>query len=280
MNIKTATVVGSFIAVALIGADCKKKTQQNTSSDMQSTVNVQNQDTGEQSQNLSAKGIVCIWDGSIVRETPLKNGKILSTMSLGETVIDLDSSSTDINDKKREYYKVRLSDGKEGWTPSYGAVKNATAAVFKTNASLYKRPDLLTITETRFGPMEFVAISSSVEDWVEVTSEQKKKCGWVKKDAITKTREDIATAVLINKKLSSDDGLSNSDKIKTLITDAPYPGSIFITILQQKIAAESLSIAAKQNVVDSQTTTNLQTGDTSAFATENPAPQEPKQSNE
>jgi hypothetical protein len=200
-------------------------------------------------------------------------------MSLGETVIDLDSLSTDINDKKREYYKVRLSDGKEGWTPSYGAIKNAYAAVFKTNASLYKRPDLLTITETRFVPMEFVAITNSMEDWIEVTSEQKKKCGWVKKDAITTTREDIATAILINKKLSTDDGLSNSDKIKTLITDAPYPGSIFIGILQQKIAAESLSIAAKQSI-DTLTTINLQTGDTSDLTTQNPATQEQKQSNE
>lgn len=278
MNIKRTSIVGTCIAVALIGADCKKVNKENNSPKQQSAVNLQNQNTGGQPQNLSTKGIVCIWDGLIIRETPLKNGKILSTMSLGETVFDLDSSSTDANDKKREYYKVRLSDGKEGWTPSYGAIKNASPAVFKTNASLYKRPDLLTITETRFAPMEFVAITSSMEDWIEVTSEQKKKSGWVKKDAITKAREDIATAVLINKKFLSADGLSNTDKIKTLITDAPYPGSVFISLLQQKLVAESLSVASQQIVDDAHTTINLQTIDTSVSTTENPATQQLKQS--
>jgi hypothetical protein len=278
MNIKRTSIVGTCIAVALIGAECKKENQKNASPDQNATVNLQNQSTGEQSQNFATKGIVCIWDGLIIRETPLKNAKTLSTMSLGETVIDLDSSSIDANDKKREYYKVRLSDGKEGWTPSYGAIKNASPAVFKTNASLYKRPDLLTITETRFEPMEFVAITSSMEDWIEVTSEQKKKIGWVKKDAITKAPEDIATAVLINKKFLSDDGLSNTDKIKTLITDAPYPSSIFIGMLQQKLVAESLLIVSNQIVDDAHTTVNLQTIDTSKATANCPNTQEPQQS--
>jgi hypothetical protein len=277
MNIKRTSIVGTCVAIALIGADCKKEIQKNASPDQPSAVNLQNQNTGEQSQNLSPKGIVCIWDGLIIREAPQKNAKTLSTMSLGETVIDLDSSSIDANDKKREYYKVRLSDGKEGWAPSYGAIKNASAAVFKTNASLYKRPDLLTITETRFVPMEFVAITSSLEDWIEVTSEQKKKSGWVKKDAITKAREDIATAVLINKKLLSNDGLSNTDKIKTLITDAPYPSSIFIGLLKQKLVADSLFIESKQIIDDTQTTVSQQTIDTSVATDDNPASQEPKQ---
>lgn len=280
MNIKTATIFGTCIAVALIGADCKKKKQGNTTADQYSAGNLQKEKPEELSQNVSARRIVCIWDGLIIRETPLKNGKLLSTMSLGETVLDLDSSSTDPTDKKREYYKVRLSDGKEGWTPSYGAIKNAFPAVFKTSASLYKRPDLLTITETRFSPMEFIAITGSMEDWVEVTSEQKKKCGWVKKDAITISREDIATAILINKKLLSDSGLLTIDKIKALITDAPYPGSIFVGLLHQKLTAESLSIASKRTTESVNTTSGLQTVDTSIFKTENTTAQEPNLSNE
>lgn len=191
------------------------------------------------------KGFVCIADGLILRESPVKGGKRISTINLGEMVTDLDSTSVDFADKKREYIKIRLSDGTSGWAPSYGLKKDAIPAVFKTSASLYKRPDHLTITDSRFIPMEFVIILNTQDDWYEVFGDQGRKNGWIKKDAVTTSKEDITSAILITKKMGSKDTLSDIVKMKQLIETAPYPSSEFIDILRKKIEDDSIAKAPK-----------------------------------
>lgn len=243
MNQKLLTVILLSSVLLLLTSHCSKKNQESTFKKFKNTTLADsNTDSNAASfQNNSSISIVCIWDGISVRESPLKNSKQLSSLSLGETVTYLDTSLTDVTDKNREYFKIRLSDGKQGWVPSYGVLKNASSAVLKINASLYKRPDLLTITDIRLSPMEFFAITNKIDDWVEVTGEQKKKVGWIKKDAITTNKEDIAMAILITKKLAVNDDLSSEEKLKTLLNEAPYPKSIFIENIRQKLSAESLS---------------------------------------
>lgn len=225
-------------AMAITQYGCGKKS---TDSSKQSpSVSSQGNSSDEHQQDASnQKGIVCVWDGVPIRETPTKNGKFISSINLGETISDLDKSEKDATDKNREYFKVRLSDGKEGWAPTYGLIKNASVGAIKTDASLYKRPDLLTITPIKLVPMEFVAIISEKDDWIEIANEQKKKTGWIKKDAVTTNKEDITTSILINKKMAINDGSSVTEKYTALIAQAPYPNSIFIENLKKQLAAQS-----------------------------------------
>jgi hypothetical protein len=188
-----------------------------------------------QANEVTQNGIVCVWDGVPVRETPVKNGKYLSSISLGEVITDLNEMKTDTTDKNREYLKVRLSDGKEGWALTYGLIKNAFVAIVKTDATICKRPDLLTITNTTLKPMDFVAVSSIKDDWIEITADQKKKTGWIKKDAITTSKEDITMSILINKSLATKDSRSLIDKYKSLINAAPFPNSIFVNLLRKQL---------------------------------------------
>lgn len=241
MNKKLVMAIGFCAAFSLLQIHCGKKKTDVSHSDATSVTTTQ-ESTPEGSATPSAvneNGIVCIWDGVPVRTEPKKAGKYISSISLGETVKFLGKSETDPGDKNREYLNVQLSDGKEGWAPTYGLVQEASTGVVKADASIYKRPDLLTITNTKFSPMEFIAVINTKDDWVEVVSEQKKKSGWIKKDAISLNKEDVAMSIFINKKLAQNDGLSINDKYKTIIAEAPYPSSIFIENIKKQLESEA-----------------------------------------
>ena len=82
----------------------------------------------------------CIWDNAALRAEPAKTGKYLSSLSVGEEVTYLEETKTDPNDAKREYIKVGLSDGSEGWVLANLFVIGGTRAVVDDNATIYKRP--------------------------------------------------------------------------------------------------------------------------------------------
>jgi hypothetical protein len=238
---KSIIVFSVCTVVALSQYGCgKKEAAASSSTTLPAPIT---QDSPVQEQKKEEKNIVCVWDGVPVRQTPSKSGKYLSAITLGETITDLEESVKDSTDKNREYYKVMLSDGKQGWAPTYGLIKNATIGVAKADISLYKRPDLLTITDNKLKAMEFIAVTNTKEDWIEILGEQKKKTGWIKKDAITTNKEDITTSILINKKLAANDGLSKLDKYKAIVAQAPYPGSVFIENINSQIAELTAVVA-------------------------------------
>jgi hypothetical protein len=232
MNKKNIVLFALCAALSGFQNGCsEKKTASNPSTETKQVESQKNEVAAPPAQNA----IVCVWDGVPVRETPEKNGKFLSSLNLGEVITDLNELKIDASDKNREYVKVRLSDGKEGWALTYGLIKNAFVAVVKTNVTMCKRPDLLTITAVTLKPMDFVAVSNTIDDWIEITSDQKKKTGWIKKDAITTSKEDITMSILINKSLTVKDGKSIIEKYKSLIAASPFPNSIFTNLLKQQL---------------------------------------------
>jgi hypothetical protein len=247
MNRKFLTLIAICSSLLFTIQGCSKKVAENGNTKTATSSSAPASDNVNEVTESSSSGIVCIWDGVPVREEAKKNGKFISSISLGEVVEDLNKSITDESDKNREYLKVRLSDGKEGWAPTYGLIKQASTSVIKTDASLYKRPDLLTITNVKFSPMEFIAVSNEKEDWIFVTGEQKKKTGWIKKDAVSSNKEDVAMAIFINKKMAEKDGKNEIEKYKTIVADAPFPNSIFIENLNKKITETE---AAVQNAIE------------------------------
>ena len=103
---------------------------------------------------------VCIWDRAVLRTLPsLDNGKWISSVALGEKVSWLNETYIDSSDNNREFLKIRLSDGKEGWTLAYVLVRNAKPAAVTQKIQVYRRPDILTITDKVIEPMEMVAIT-------------------------------------------------------------------------------------------------------------------------
>jgi hypothetical protein len=247
MNIRICIIATVCSALLIVANGCKEKNKENTpvvSNTTTTDVATTSTTKDDTQKNTSEQGIVCVYEKHYIKDKPTKDGKSFTSISKGETIQDLGDSVTDNSDKKPVvYYKIRLSDGKEGWAASSGIRVNATAAVFTVAASVYSRPDPLTITDVKKQPMNFVAITERNDDWVKVswTEGYTPKEGWVKSNALTTSKEEVATAILISRKLDAKDNIPLIDKMKSLIADAPYPGSMFIEELKKKVETQEMT---------------------------------------
>ncbi|MFQ5603434.1 MAG: SH3 domain-containing protein [bacterium] len=183
---------------------------------------------------------VCIWDGASVRAQPSRAARMLSSLSLGETLTFLGHSTVDSTDKNREYYKIRLSDGKEGWTSSYLVVVDARAAAVVKKSYLYKRPDLLTVTDETFEPMNMVAVVSEQSDWLEVIGEKRKKKGWIKNRDLSFKDIDVAVAILAVKAMRVNDDAKQKEQLSAIVENPVFSESVFIEELQQRLHPEGV----------------------------------------
>ena len=176
---------------------------------------------------------VCIWDGIAIREEPTKNSPVFSTLSLGESFLYLKEDAIDSVYKNQKYLNIELSDGSVGWAAGFGLVLNAKTGVIKAKVPVYKRPDLLTISDQEYSPMDIIAITEEVDDWFKVTGEKKKLEGWIRMSYISMNEEDIAFALMAKRELAAKDDKSLSDKIQNILDNNPYPNSIFVETLRQ-----------------------------------------------
>ncbi|MFW5785040.1 MAG: hypothetical protein ACOCW1_02545 [Chitinispirillaceae bacterium] len=228
-------LVLSISAAAMIIAGCgSSKSGDKTSSEADTQKPIQ--EVAEETPKSQAEEIVCIWDQAAIRDTCSSKGKYIAGISLGEVVKFLGETGIDPSNSKREYLKVELSDGKSGWANAYCLARNARAAAVKDPAVIFKRPDVLTMTNEKFEPMDFVAVGEEKDEFVEVIGEKRNKKGWVKKEFLVETKEDVAMAVFISKKLAESNDLSEAEKLKQIIEMAPYPNSTFLTQIKTELA--------------------------------------------
>ena len=207
---------------------------------------------GEQtavSENVEKQQTVCIWDGVPVRETPSKDGKWISKISLGETLYYLGELAVDSADNNREYIKVELSDGKIAWARNYGLVIEGKIAAIKEDVPVYERPDLLTLTKKKFYKMNVLAIEETKEDWIKVIGKERKIKGWIKSNVVTEDKEDIAVAIMASKKIIDKNNEIIVEKIEEFIEELPYKNSVFIEYLNGKLA-EQQALSVEEEIIE------------------------------
>ena len=178
---------------------------------------------------------VCIWDGASVRADASMKAKWISAMALGEKVTWLGEDKIDSTDKNRKFLKLRLSDGTEGWSSEYVIATDAKPSVIYKEAPIYRRPDLLTVTETVFEPMEIVAITGTDADWIEVVGKEGKKKGWIQSKLVSTKDMDVAVALLAGKALREKNKKKMKDKLQSIIDNVAFTGSIFIEDIELKL---------------------------------------------
>jgi hypothetical protein len=179
---------------------------------------------------------VCIYDITPVKIEPAQNGRWISSLALGEKVIWLDEEKADILDKSKKYLKIRLSDGKEGWVSDNTIYISAQPAVAIHKSAIYLRPDLVTITNNEFAPMEFVAVSKLENEWCEAKGFEGRKTGWIKSESVSKKDEDIAVALLAYKAFAETDKNKKKEKIEAIINNSMFSNSIFIDTLKNVLS--------------------------------------------
>jgi hypothetical protein len=116
---------------------------------------------------------IVIWNEVGVRATPEEKGKYVTSVYLGELLqLPGDTASEVSGSKLNHYHKVVLSDGKSGWVrDEFIAVDVYPAAVIK-ESPIYKRPDLVAISDKVLMPMDFAVAKKSSGEWTEVKAKK------------------------------------------------------------------------------------------------------------
>jgi hypothetical protein len=90
--------------------------------------------------------------------------------------------------------------------------------------------------------MEIIAVVEEWDDWIKVVNEKNELKGWIKKDFVSYDRIDLALALLTKRKLDDKDSEQMVKNLEELIENNPYPKSIFISELKNKLEAERDSL--------------------------------------
>lgn len=249
---KMKKIVMLGIATSILLTSCKEKktrTERDANSEVtQQTESVDNTSTSsskateeknEETTQSPEKGseAVCLMDIS-VRETPSRKGKWITSISIGEKVTYMGEKTEDPKSKKL-YYKVKLIDGKQGWTRADFFVVNAKVGVLLEDASVYKRPSLVTKTDKSYSKMDIIAVISNQEGWIHVKGKRSKgkyiEEAWIKSSEISSSPIDIATAKFAAIAMNKPTAKEKISSLQEIIQNKDLESSSFIGALRNKM---------------------------------------------
>ena len=227
-----------FVLILIIFAGCG-------SNEGKKSTDVTEKKDNNVKQVLQKAASVCIWDKGTIKATPSKNGKYVSSMSLGEKINWLGETAMDSTDKNKTYYHVELSDGTTGWASQYVIAPDAKAGITTKQVPIYLRPDLLTLTNKSFDEMELVAITKSSGEWLEVTGKEGKKKGWIKSRLVSEKDADIAVGLLTSKALEVKDSSKQYERILEIVDNPSLASSRFMHDLKERVNREQMAVELK-----------------------------------
>ncbi|MBN1133164.1 MAG: hypothetical protein JXR52_13125 [Bacteroidales bacterium] len=181
---------------------------------------------------------VSVWDRISTRSQPLRSSPRTTLLSLGESFTYLDSFAIDSSYNNTQFLKVRLSDSSVVWVYGFASVLDAKPAVIRNDVPLYLRPDLLTITADRMNAMEIVAVIEEWDNWIKMVNEKKEKQGWIRRKFVSYDTIDLAFALLVKRNLEEEDPEQKIRNLEELLDNNPYPQTIFIPEITQKLEKE------------------------------------------
>jgi len=193
---------------------------------------------------------VSIWDRISTRSEPRRSSSSVTLLSLGESFLYLDTFAIDSSYNNTKFLKARLSDSSIVWVYGFASVLNAKPAVITSEVPLYMRPDLLTITDKRINTMEIVAVIEERDNWIKVVNEKKERIGWIKKDFITYNTIDLAFALIAKRNLEEEDPEQKINNLEDLLENNPYPNSVFIPELKERLETEKEVLRESNDIRD------------------------------
>lgn len=223
----------AFASITMLGCESKSGSEAQVPGEEPTEIN-----TEESAPAPEKMEAVCIWNNISVREEPSQKGKWLTSLSLGEQLTALNITAKD-SIKDRDYVKVILKDGTEGWSISSFIVTNASGAAVRDEANIYKRPDLLTKTDEAFSPTDIVAVIETDGDWALVKGQRTGDTwideGWVKSDNLSHDAVDMAVAKFAKEAFAKEDPASQSGALEEILDNDDFGSSVFIPSLREKL---------------------------------------------
>lgn len=230
--------VGAWLMLLSCGGNSSTAENTETTTTNNST---ENSSTTENKTTTPVEA-VAVLDKVSVLETPAEKGKWLTSASLGEKFTLLGETATDNSSSKpREYTKVRLQDGKEGWVRTDLIVPNGKCVVIRDlEVPIFSRPDMLTKTNKSFAKLDVVAIKSTKDNtWMEVVGKRKGgdwiETGWIKSGHHTEMEVDLAVAVYYHKAMAMKEQDKKITELKSITTNTDFSGSVFIEDVRNEL---------------------------------------------
>ena len=201
-----------------------------------------NQATEELSESIIKRDIqaICLGNNVAVRETPSTTGDRLTVISIGESVMYLDSTVVDTDSKGNyEYALIQLSDGTLGWVVKRYLFEDSDLYTAKEATTIYSRPDLLTSTNKSFQAMDLLVTpleQSQVNgEWLKVTGRiqgtKSFTSGWIKRDNTTGEQPDVLVAQLVYK-ANELKGEKRMNELTQILNEDSYAGSAFLNSIR------------------------------------------------
>lgn len=206
-------------------------------------------ETEEPSNDIADEDLaLSIWEGHSVRTGMGAGGEWVATVTFGEKLELLGETGTDEKSKK-EYTKVRLLDGKEGWVRSDMIHQGGTLAAITEEAQVYSRPGISNIKDEMLAPATLVVLIGKSEEFVEYTARNNgsnRSKGWLLGDqSYTTDQDDIAVAIMLSKAMAEKVPAKKQEKLQAIANNSKYAESPFIRIVNEELksaeVAEELS---------------------------------------
>ncbi|MEO0898503.1 MAG: hypothetical protein AAFY71_18970 [Bacteroidota bacterium] len=194
--------------------------------------------------------LTCVYEAVGLRNAPGRKAKYLQKINFGEQVQGLGETSY-VPSEKKTYVKVNLADGKVGWIHEYLFLEDGFLGVVLEKARIYERAGTpTTITFDSFEAGDIVVQKSIKNGWIFLTTKNRKKFGWVKKENLISNRIGDIEAASLWEKAQKLPEKERAARIAQIISKAEQNGSAVARIMQGKPALptpeETLEEATKR----------------------------------
>lgn len=186
---------------------------------------------------------ICIIDESPLREEPVLESELVTSLYLGDEFIFVGDIETDMFS---EYYRIELYDGTTGWLLKDAVLFNARHAAVINKTTIYPELDSRNDSQVTLYPSEYIAIVKENGGWVKVLSAGRKKGGWIKRENISTSEEDIFIATLAYTDLLNEEGVIRSEQLPSFIHSLPNKNTQLAIYLQEvlkKKIADAIAIS-------------------------------------
>lgn len=198
-------------------------------------------------EKVSNKAVL-LWNSGII-DSPSKEGKWKASYQFGNQ-LTLTGSEKTVDEEKKTYIEVTGPDGKTGWINSYLIEKNAIVAVCLSDITLYKNPDVMSISSDVVKAATIVAVSAEGNnDFFQIIGKEKKVKGYINNTTqLSSEAVDLKVAVLLDKSKGLA-GLERINAMKALLDDPSNAGSKLLGIVESLV--QSLEPKVQSITVDS-----------------------------
>ena len=252
-SLKIALLIMS-ISIFTFGCGSNQSKESSNEDNEQIENEAQNDDVNANNEITEAP-IVCLWSKVSVKKTPNAKGKWVATMYLGETATYKGLTETDTTVQKgKDYAKIELIDGTQGWVDLRFFAIDAKPAVIRESSKLYQRPDILTASKKEYDKMQFVVVTEEKGEWAKIKGKRAQDNwfteGWVKANHITDNSIDVNVAILTNRAMAIADTAKKTEALQEIVNNSDLSGSIFITDINNLISDLSQSQEAVEEQVE------------------------------